>query len=243
MTARGKTLDEELRRDIAEFLRRTEGGFVNDPDDPGGATNWGVTIGTLSASMGRPATVAEVRALTIDRATDIAFDLYFRRPNIGALPRPLWMAVFDCGYNRGPGTAVKLLQKTLNDMGADLAVDGGIGALTANAAHQAHRRVGGQELLDAFCERWRESYYLIGDRRAASRKYVQRIDGGKAGWITRAEEHMSPARRLTDAQHRARVATWNGTSAQTASPKPKPRPAKPAPQDWWSRILAAIKGK
>ena len=46
------------------FTLQFEGGFVNDPDDPGGATNLGVTIGTLSGAFGRPATLAEVKALT-----------------------------------------------------------------------------------------------------------------------------------------------------------------------------------
>src|SRR5436190_782558 len=46
------------------FTLQFEGGFVNDPDDPGGAINLGVTVGTLSEVLGRPATVAEVKALT-----------------------------------------------------------------------------------------------------------------------------------------------------------------------------------
>ena len=46
----------------AEIVRR-EGGFVNDPADPGGATNYGVTINTLRALRGA-APVADVTALT-----------------------------------------------------------------------------------------------------------------------------------------------------------------------------------
>ncbi|PIK74437.1 hypothetical protein CS379_02545, partial [Methylobacterium frigidaeris] len=42
-----------------------EGGWSDDPHDPGGATNLGVTIGTLSLWLGRPAMRAEVRALTV----------------------------------------------------------------------------------------------------------------------------------------------------------------------------------
>ena len=46
------------------------------------------------------------------------------------------------------------------------------------------------------------------DARPASRKYARRRDGGKGGWIARAEEFISPRYHLTDAQHRARVASW-----------------------------------
>jgi hypothetical protein len=47
------------------LVLRHEGGFVHHPQDPGGTTNLGITIGTLSDWQGRPATVAEVRSLTV----------------------------------------------------------------------------------------------------------------------------------------------------------------------------------
>ena len=52
----------DIEEMTAEIVRR-EGGFVNDPDDPGGATKYGVTIHTLRALRGS-ATVADVKALT-----------------------------------------------------------------------------------------------------------------------------------------------------------------------------------
>ena len=53
-----------------------------------------------------------------------------------------------------------------------------------------------------------ESAYALADARPASRKFARRRDGGKGGWITRAEEFISPRYHLTDAQHRARTAGW-----------------------------------
>ena len=50
--------------------------------------------------------------------------------------------------------------------------------------------------------------YAIADARPASRKYARRKDGGKGGWITRAEEFISPKYHLTAAQHRERTARW-----------------------------------
>ena len=65
----------DIEEMTAEIVRR-EGGFVNDPDDPGGATKYGVTIHTLRALRG-PATVADVQALTEAEAIVIFKSQYF----------------------------------------------------------------------------------------------------------------------------------------------------------------------
>jgi hypothetical protein len=54
----------------------------------------------------------------------------------------------------------------------------------------------------------RNYYYGLADSRAASRKYARRRDGGKGGWITRAEEFIAPRFHLTAAQHAERTASW-----------------------------------
>jgi hypothetical protein len=63
-------------------------------------------------------------------------------------------------------------------------------------------------LVDAYGIARRNYYYRIGDQRPASRKYARRQDGGKGGWITRAEEFIADRFHLTRAQHAARVAAW-----------------------------------
>ena len=83
----------------AEIVRR-EGGFVNDPDDPGGATNFGVTIHTLRALRGT-ATAADVKALTEAEAIAIFKDQYFKRPKINQLPAALQATVYDMQVNAG----------------------------------------------------------------------------------------------------------------------------------------------
>jgi len=76
----------DIEEMTAEIVRR-EGGFVNDPDDPGGATKYGVTIHTLRALRGR-ATVDDVKALTEAEAVEIFKGQYFERPKINQLPAP-----------------------------------------------------------------------------------------------------------------------------------------------------------
>jgi lysozyme family protein len=196
---------------IADEIIAREGGYVNDPDDPGGATNFGVTIHTMRAlgldlTGDGQVTEADVRRLTREQARDIYVEHYFRRPGVGGLPEPLQATVFDMYVNAG-ANAVRILQRLLNDMGAVLEVDGVLGPQTLAAAHRAAQAAPGH-IADAYGIARRNYYYAIGDRRPASRKYVRRRDGGKAGWIRRAEEFISPRFHLSEAEHRARVAAW-----------------------------------
>lgn len=198
-------------RDLATEIVAREGGFVDDPDDPGGATNHGVTIHTLRR-LGLDITGdgqvdgADVRRLTRAQATEIYIDHYFRRPGLGALPEPVQPSVFDMYVNAG-AHAVKILQRLCTQMGFPCADDGIIGPETIRAAQRAYEAAP-DHFADAYGIARRNYYYALADARPASRKYARRRDGGKGGWITRAEEFIAPRYHLTDAQHRARVAAW-----------------------------------
>lgn len=197
--------------EIATEIVAREGGFVNDPDDPGGATNHGVTIHTMRrlgldlTGDGR-VTKEDVKRLTAAKATQIFIDYYHQRPGLGALPESLQPSVFDMYVNAG-SNAVKVLQRLLTDMGFFCDSDGAIGPATIRAAQMA-QDAAPSHLADAYAIARRNYYYAIADARPASRKYARRRDGGKGGWITRAEDFMQPKYRLTDAQHAARVAAW-----------------------------------
>ncbi len=194
-------------RELAIEIIAREGGFVNDPDDPGGATNFGVTIHTLRRLRpDQQITVADIRALTREEAVEIYIAHFFNRPRIGELPEPLWATVFDMYVNAG-ANAVRILQRLLVQMGQDITVDGVIGPQTIAAAQRAHA-MAPDHIVDAYGIARRDYYYAIADRRPASRKFARRRDGGKGGWITRAEEFISPRFHLSDAEHRARVKGW-----------------------------------
>ena len=198
-------------RQIAKEIVRREGGFVNDADDPGGATKYGVTIHTmrrlgLDLTEDGQVDIDDVRALTRDDAERIFIRHYFYKPGLDDLPDALQASVFDMYVNAG-ANAVKILQRMLRDMGYKIAADGVIGPRTLGAVHDAAREA--PELLrDAYGIARRNYYFRIADDRPASRKYVRTRAGGKGGWIKRAEEFLSPRFHLGRSAFEERISAW-----------------------------------
>ena len=197
--------------EIAKSIVAREGGFVNDPDDPGGATNHGVTIHTLrrlGLDVNRDGAVnlADVQELTQDQATEIFITHYFHKPKIAQLPSPLQPSVFDMYVNAG-ANAVKILQRLLRDMGFDVAVDGVLGPQTLGATGRAYGAAPAQ-MVDAYAVARRNYYFGLADQRPARRKYARTRAGKKGGWIKRAEEFMSPRYHLSIRDFNERVAAW-----------------------------------
>ncbi|MEL6570371.1 MAG: holin-associated N-acetylmuramidase [Pseudomonadota bacterium] len=196
---------------IAREIVAREGGYVNDPDDPGGATKYGVTIHTmrrlgLDLDGDGDVDAREVQRISREQAEQIFLEYYFSRPQIDQLPAILQASVFDMYVNAGTH-AVKMLQRLINDMRVTVSVDGVIGPQTIAAAQMA-AAAAPDHIADAYGIARRNYYYALADRRAASRKYARRRDGGKGGWIRRAEEFISPRYHLTAAQHAERIAAW-----------------------------------
>lgn len=197
--------------EIATEIVAREGGYVNDPDDPGGATKYGVTIHTMRR-LGLDLTgdgrvnEADVRVLTRAHAVSIFVEHYFRKPKIDQLPEVLHATVFDMYVNAG-ANAVKILQRLLGDMRISVTVDGMIGPQTI-AATKKGLAAAPKHFVDAYGIARRNYYYDLADRRANSRKYARRRDGGKGGWIKRAEEFIDARYHLTAKQHLERTAKW-----------------------------------
>ena len=196
---------------IATEIVAREGGFVNDPDDPGGATNFGVTIHTmrrlgLDLDRDGDVDVGDVRALSRGQAVTIFIDHYYRRPGIAGLPEVQRASVFDMYVNAG-ANAVKILQRLLREMGEAVDVDGVIGPQTQAAAARAAQAAPGH-IGDAYGIARRNYYLALADARPASRKFARTRSGGKGGWIRRAEEFIAPRFHLSDQAYQQRVAAW-----------------------------------
>lgn len=148
--------------------------------------------------------VPDVRKLSRDRATQIFIDHYFHRSKIAQLPLVLQASVFDMNVNAG-ANSVKILQRLGRRLGFRIAVDGQIAPQTISAVRQATQSAP-DYMGDAYGIERRNYYYTLGDWRKRSRKYARRQDGGKGGWIERAEEFIASKYHLTDAEHHAQVA-------------------------------------
>ncbi|WP_170437434.1 holin-associated N-acetylmuramidase [Ruegeria arenilitoris] len=197
---------------IANEIVTREGGFVDDPDDPGGATKYGVTIHTmrrLGLDLTRDGTVdrRDVMALGRDQAVAIFITHYFQKPGLARVPHVLQPTLFDMYVNAG-GQAVRILQRLLVQMGFSLAVDGVLGPRTAGACDQA-ANPDPVVLRDAYGVARMNYYFRLADRRPALRKYVRSRNGGKGGWIRRAEEFLSPPYHLSMAEFQQRIAVWD----------------------------------
>ena len=116
---------------VEEVLRH-EGGYVDHPKDPGGATNMGITLATLSSWRGKTVTKADVRALGKDEAIRIYRARYWNAVSADDLPAGLDMVAFDGCVNSGEDRAERWLQAAVGAM-----VDGEIGPRTIAAAKAA----------------------------------------------------------------------------------------------------------
>lgn len=99
-----------------EALRRLlihEGGYTNHPSDPGGPTNFGITIHDYRKYVKPGATAADVRAMKIEEARRIYRAKYWDAQCCDELPAGVDYAVFDYGVNSGIGRSGKVLRRCL----------------------------------------------------------------------------------------------------------------------------------
>ena len=136
--------------DALPFVLQWEGGYVNHPNDPGGATNKGVTQKVYDAwrsKNGLP--VRDVRQLEESELHALYEGGYWVPPKCPALSSPLDLVQFDTAVNMGVGRAVKFLQKAV---GAE--PDGAYGPGTQRCVDHCDTGTA----LTAYCD-IREAYY------------------------------------------------------------------------------------
>ena len=95
------------------LLLAHEGGYSNHPSDPGGPTNFGITIFDYRKYAKPGATAADVRAMTVEEAKRIYQARYWDAQRCDELPAGLDYAVFDYGVNSGIGRSAKALRRLL----------------------------------------------------------------------------------------------------------------------------------
>ena len=111
-----------------DMVLHHEGGYVDHPKDPGGATNYGVTKKVYETYLGRECTKQEVKDMKLGEVADIYKRKYWDKVKGDELPSGLDWAVFDFAVNAGVSRASKVLQGFLKT-----SVDGHIGPATLRA--------------------------------------------------------------------------------------------------------------
>jgi lysozyme family protein len=118
------------------FTLKAEGGFVDNPNDPGGATNMGITLATYRTWVGDPAApVSAIQTLSQTVASAIYRGNYWNPLRADGLPAGVDLCVFDFGVNTGIWRSGRILQQALG-FAADQ-IDGSIGPITLAAAGKA----------------------------------------------------------------------------------------------------------
>ena len=138
-----------------EAVLKHEGGYVDDPDDPGGATNMGITFQTLRDWRGTLINKDDVRGLTKTEAAAIYQAKYWDAVKCNHMPPAVGFIVFDAAVNHGPRRAARFLQEALK-----VKVDGVIGPITLGAIHNFALA----DLIDEFCAIRADLYETINEK-------------------------------------------------------------------------------
>jgi lysozyme family protein len=169
---------------LIDDVLQKEGGYVDHVADRGGPTNLGITQATLSAYLGRPASVDEVRDLDVATAHAIYAANYYRKPKIDQLPEAIQPFCFDSAVNHGPGRAIRFVQHVCNETGvATLAEDGAMGPRTAAAARQCLDRQGIDGMLTALVQERQRFYHAIVANDESQGVFLK-------GWLARADSFL-----------------------------------------------------
>tara|TARA_R100000655_G_scaffold26313_2_gene54181 strand:- start:9507 stop:10028 length:522 start_codon:yes stop_codon:yes gene_type:complete len=159
---------KENFKDCLSMLLKHEGGFVDHPKDPGGATNKGVTKKVYDEYLGRECTIDELKNIPMDHVEEIYKKNYWDKVKGDDLPNGVDFSIFDWAVNSGPGRASKALQKVIG-----ATQDGAIGPKTLQLVDTKSPK----EIIDRVSEE-RENFY----------RSLKTFDTFGKGWIRRNDE-------------------------------------------------------
>jgi lysozyme family protein len=151
---------------LAHILKY-EGGYVNHPADPGGMTNLGVTRRVWEEWTGKPATEADMRALTPATVAPLYKKRYWDAVRGDDLPSGVDLCVFDAAVNAGVGRASKFLQQAVG-----VIADGQIGPKTVSAVAAEPASV----VIEAFCDLREAHYKSLGTFATFGKGWMRRLD-------------------------------------------------------------------
>ena len=154
---------------LAHTLKE-EGGYVDHSQDPGGATNRGVTKRTWEEWVGHEVTKDDIKALTVEDVTPLYRKRFWNVCRCDDLPAGVDYVVFDLAVNSGTGRAAKFLQSAVG-----ATPDGVIGPNTITIVRRTE--LSPKELINIIC-----------DRRVLFWKSLSTFPTFGKGWLRRGDE-------------------------------------------------------
>lgn len=169
---------ETPRQDVFEraltHVLAMEGGFSDDPYDPGGPTNKGITLAVFAAWKGvrltqesTPQLLTSLKAITAQEVAAIYRERYWKAAACAELQPALAVMHFDTAVNHGPGTAIRILQEVVRTE-----ADGEFGPITLAAIS----RMPMAALLAAYAENRRQRYRAMAHFWRFGRGWLNRVD-------------------------------------------------------------------
>ena len=179
--------------DILDEVLRSEGGFVEDPADPGGATNRGISLRYargvgLDNDGDGDADRDDILRVTAEQVRDLYRADFWERPGINRLPGEIQPVMLDWAVTSGPPRPVMALQRLISmaQIGFELDDDGVIGPKTRRAAEHAQAEMG-PYLNNAIVDERLDFYRRLVARRPAAARFLY-------GWLARAERFRKETR-------------------------------------------------
>jgi len=163
-----------MQQNFANALKHVlvhEGGYVDHPRDPGGATNKGVTLAVFQRHYGASMTREDLRGITEAQVEEIYKTGYWDKCRCDDLPAGVDYVVFDQAVNSGPGHSAKWLQGA-----AGATVDGGIGPQTLAAVGG----VAADDLINRMCDARLAFLQGLKNWGTFGRGWQRRVDGVRA---------------------------------------------------------------
>lgn len=217
-------VDDLFERALAHVLKM-EGGFTDDPHDPGGPTNKGVTLRNYASyrktalnASSRARLLHDLKEISDSTVRDIYFKRYWRPAQCSSMPAPLAFMHFDAAVNHGVTGAARILQEA-----ADVEVDGEIGPITK-------RTIMNLPILELI-----RTYARIREGKYRSMGHFWRFG---RGWLRRVSETLDGAEGLVE-QRQADVEADAGSDARLGKEESKMTKEKVAdqPTKWWGQSM------
>ena len=163
------------------LVAKWEGGLTNHPADPGGITNYGISLAFLQ-QVSPAATAEDVRKLTAEDAKNLMRREFWDKPGADRFPPLIAVAFYDLAVNAGAHRSTLLMQDAL-----DVAADGIIGPITLQALNECNQKAVALRMLE-LREQW---YQRLAAKKPTSRVFLR-------GWLNRTADCRRLILRLAD---------------------------------------------